>query len=472
MSVPEEVRAKILVEEVVIENFKSIKRLVLKLKPGVNLLVGPNAGGKTNILEAIYFLYRALVEEPSRSPYMPHSPQYWSPVDLLYNRDPSARLRYEIGLRYLVKDRGRVLEFRPRFVAEFAVTPDRGTIIPVYLALDYSGDAKLEFFSGGLRFFLRQELFGYVKELGSDVERLASGLMKVADGFYVMERSFGELGAQSLAALLSILFTPLYAKERVVEVERGVVAVALLIYPWFPIPLALRGRVVSEDEFRGFDLGSEPPVFTPFGVREVLKGVTLLKHPDIGALREPRHLAQMERLDPRATNLAPVLFALVGRRGGFPDRIMFALSRLFPGTRIRLSPQFGRVAITVEENGLELPPPNIADGMLKLLAILTAVELGPSILLIDEIENSMHAEMLEYVIDELNSLEIPVLVATHSPIVVDLVGPERTYVVRKELGTGTVIEGFGNAEELRRRLGELGVAFSDYVFYEKTRSGS
>jgi predicted ATP-dependent endonuclease of OLD family len=41
---------KVFPEQITIENFKSIKRITLKLKPGVNLLVGPNRAGKTNIL--------------------------------------------------------------------------------------------------------------------------------------------------------------------------------------------------------------------------------------------------------------------------------------------------------------------------------------------------------------------------------------------------------------------------------------
>ncbi len=86
----------------------------------------------------------------------------------------------------------------------------------------------------------------------------------------------------------------------------------------------------------------------------------------------------------------------------------------------------------MQERGLELPPPNMPDGLIKVLAIATAVELEPSLLLIDEIENSLHAKALEVIFDLLNNLEVPVLVATHSPILVDLVGPERTIIVNKD----------------------------------------
>ncbi len=162
--------------------------------------------------------------------------------------------------------------------------------------------------------------------------------------------------------------------------------------------------------------------------RIVLENILLLRHPDIGALREPKPLAGMLRLDERATNLAPVLLSLQAKLGGFSERIQRIFKELFPSLGIRLHTKFGRVAILCEEDGLELPPSNIADGAIKLLSILTAIELKPSILLIDEIENSMHARMLEYVVDELDSLDIPVVVATHSPVVVDLVGSEKTII--------------------------------------------
>jgi len=82
----------------------------------------------------------------------------------------------------------------------------------------------------------------------------------------------------------------------------------------------------------------------------------------------------------------------------------------------------------------------VPDGLIKTLAIAVAVDLNPSILLIDEVENSLHARALEYVFDMLNSVKVPVLAATHSPNVVDLAGPERTFLVTRG-EDGTKVEG-------------------------------
>lgn len=82
---------------VVVRNFKSIGELELELRPGVNLLVGPNGAGKSNVLEAVRFARRALVE--AASPYLPHAPDYLSPLDVIYGRDPRREMVLGLGKR-------------------------------------------------------------------------------------------------------------------------------------------------------------------------------------------------------------------------------------------------------------------------------------------------------------------------------------------------------------------------------------
>ena len=173
-------------------------------------------------------------------------------------------------------------------------------------------------------------------------------------------------------------------------------------------------------------------------------------------------------MNERATNLPSVLLSLLGRHGSWPERISRALEELFPGSSISVETKYNHAFLIVRENDMILPPPNIPDGLIKLITLMTAIELNPTILLIDELENSMHARMLEYVIDELNTLDIPVLIATHSPVVVDLVGPEKVIIVDKRPVTRTVIEKIEDPEKLSKKLKELGVALSDYIFLSKT----
>lgn len=463
-----EPKSKVFIDKIVVENFKSIKKLELKLQPGINLLVGPNASGKTNILEALYFLYKALVEEPAKTPYMPHTPEYWSPLDLVYGKDPSNHIAYRINMvhRFLHED-NNVLEENVEFSVKLSITPDAITIRPVEIGIDYQGDTRILFKENSVEVYVRRDLYENVKDLLSARDREVFKDAYEEEDYIVIDiglrrPAMSPLPLRMLMASLLWVSHLIAFKDSIVYHEVNIPLLAK------SIPILHRMFRKGIGVFKGYPIAGPGMMLSIYDITSVLGRIILLKHPDIGRLREPQSIQKTDRLDVRATNLAQVLYALLGRYGGLPSRISDALLRLFPGTRIKLSPYYGRVALMVEEDGLELPPPNIPDGLFKLLAILTAVELKPSLLLIDEIENSMHYRMIEYVVDVLNHLEIPVLVATHSPHIVDLVGPERTIVVSKKPGEGTVAERFSNIEELRRRLDELGVAFSDYIFHAVT----
>ncbi|MCE4610558.1 MAG: ATP-binding protein, partial [Desulfurococcales archaeon] len=229
------------------------------------------------------------------------------------------------------------------------------------------------------------------------------------------------------------------------------------------------------NEVRGFSFKGPPiMILSPlwmmsWGIHEILEGIIFLRHPDIGAVGKPREIRGSMYLSERAENLGEVLLTLQAKSGSLPDPIVYALKKGFPGLTVRLEIGLGRVALVAEEMGVRLNPPNMPDGLIKLLAIATAASLEPSVLLIDELENSMHAELLELAIDMLNRLETPVLIATHSPLVVDMVEPERVIVLSKEPGGPTRVERLSEKRDLLRRLEELGVSLGDAVFHSVTR---
>jgi DNA replication and repair protein RecF len=47
-----------MVSDLRLQNFRSYKDELFEFEPGVNIIVGPNASGKTNLLEAILVLAR------------------------------------------------------------------------------------------------------------------------------------------------------------------------------------------------------------------------------------------------------------------------------------------------------------------------------------------------------------------------------------------------------------------------------
>jgi len=43
-------------KKLVLKNFRSYSDITIKLNNGINLIIGKNAQGKTNLIESIYFL--------------------------------------------------------------------------------------------------------------------------------------------------------------------------------------------------------------------------------------------------------------------------------------------------------------------------------------------------------------------------------------------------------------------------------
>ncbi|MFX0008957.1 MAG: AAA family ATPase [Candidatus Hermodarchaeota archaeon] len=116
------------------------------------------------------------------------------------------------------------------------------------------------------------------------------------------------------------------------------------------------------------------------------------------------------------------------------------------------------------EEDIEIHPPGISDGFYKFLAILTALDQDASIVVIDEIENSLYAENLQYIIDELKHAERPIVIATHSPTVVDLIDLEDLIIVEKT-AEGSVLKRIKDVEKLKEKLHEQGITYSESWLY-------
>ncbi|GAA5443987.1 hypothetical protein Misp06_02167 [Microbulbifer sp. NBRC 101763] len=67
---------------------------------------------------------------------------------------------------------------------------------------------------------------------------------------------------------------------------------------------------------------------------------------------------------------------------------------------------------------------HVNDGMLRLMAILTQLEIGNAFLLFDEIENGINPELVEYLMDHLVDSDDQVLVTTHSPVILNFLDDE------------------------------------------------
>jgi predicted ATPase len=74
--------------------------------------------------------------------------------------------------------------------------------------------------------------------------------------------------------------------------------------------------------------------------------------------------------------------------------------------------QFGDTIVKTEAR-------HVADGFLRMLAVFAQLSKEQSFLLLDEIENGVNPELIEFLIDELVGASPQVLITTHSPMVLN-----------------------------------------------------
>jgi predicted ATPase len=201
--------------------------------------------------------------------------------------------------------------------------------------------------------------------------------------------------------------------------------------------------------------------------------IVILKGINYSFIREPAKLRKEHNILEDGRNVINVLYSLFLKNNNkLPDRLKQILSYIFNDTTLLFDlTQDGRILLRLFEKyasgrQLELAAPGISDGFYKVLTILTALESEPSLLMIDELENSLHAEALELIVDELKSSHFMIIITTHSPVVVDIAAPEDLILVSKG-DEGSIFERTKNPEKIREELTKAKITLSERWLYGK-----
>ena len=112
------------------------------------------------------------------------------------------------------------------------------------------------------------------------------------------------------------------------------------------------------------------------------------------------------------------------------DDIQAKLSKIYPQLKhLDLSSlRSGWKTLAVQEHFadtiIKTEARHVADGFLRMLAVFTQLSKEQSFLLLDEIENGINPELIEFLIDELVGANPQVLITTHSPMVLNYLEDE------------------------------------------------
>jgi predicted ATPase len=176
--------------------------------------------------------------------------------------------------------------------------------------------------------------------------------------------------------------------------------------------------------------------------------------------------------DERGTGLAGLYDALLGRDRGAFIRLEERFTALFPtAASLRLdNTEDGKKALGLTlRDGTAVSADAMSEGMLYWLAFAIVEHLAPvEMILIEEPENGLHPSRIREVMKVLREVSerTQILLATHSPLVINELAPEEVTIVTREPERGTICTPMRETKMFEARskvyaLGELWLSYAD-----------
>jgi predicted ATPase len=405
-------------KKVFIKNFKSLHDCEIDIGK-LNVVVGANASGKSNLIEAFRLLRKIYVEKDS-FPFL----EWWGYDNVVWQR--KEELSLTIGLLFNIEKRDVFFEI--------ICTGAGGKFQILKEVLDVKGYVRFEkegeliviihnpdFIDDVIKNPLKYE----ASPKKAKLKKLKSQLSKEIRYQVDFEEK-----------LLEFFFNyPAIYYEREFEAGKSVSLIQIL-----------------------FDTAKD-------SIIESFSKLSILSPLNIRSMKSPQPFRREETLKEDGTNIASVYHTIYLKEGKIPEEIYNPFTMVFP--KIDVRPHItddGRVMIKFFEDGLELLPPNTSDGFYKILTVLIAIYLKPPLLIIDEIENSLHPSTLELILDTIGIGDTQAIITTHSPVVVDMTELSNIILVEKEQGESK-FKRIKDPEKIKEFLIEKGITFSEGWIY-------
>jgi predicted ATPase len=424
------------IKNIWIKNFKSLKNVEIELRD-FNLLVGPNGSGKTNIIE-VFKLIKRIHFQFQVNPFI----EWWGYQNVVWMGEEE--LPITIGYEF------EIAGYAARY--EVCITGRAGKFEVLKEIIDVLGVVTIDRVGNTIRIQHNPDLVDAFFEDIKDARIIG----EVPERRGLIDKTY-EAVLQD-----SFIFTGWSARY-----HKNWAILTLHIPQMEGEPLKVISPVVKTFSDAREREVAMPLVGLVIGER-FLEPKILLRQLDFKTIKTPKPVKKDTVLAEDGSNLSNV-FHTIYMEKDVPSRIKSVINAVFGENKeIMIKPALtddGRVYIRVYEGDHILYPPMVADGFWKLLSILLAIETKPALLIIDELENSLHPKALEYVVTELKNSGCTVIAATHSPAVVDMVNPEDLLLVGKNSDGETEVRRIKEPEKLRSWMSEYGITLSEGWLY-------
>src|SRR3989304_6319157 len=447
-------------KKVFIKNFKSLHDCEIDIGK-LNVVVGANASGKSNLVEAFRLLKKIYADKDS-FPFL----EWWGYNNVVWQR--KEELSITIGLLFNIEGYDVYFEIvctgaGGKFQILREVLDVRG-----YVRFEKEGELNIiihnpdfidDFIKNPLKYEASTKARAKLKKLKSQLTKEIGyevDLEKKLLEYSFINLSVGDDFTEKKTGKRFILsnFPPSIWSSQISKKPEEITVLCPAIY--------------YEGEFEDGSSFLLPELLFDIAKNSIIESfgkLSILYPLNIRLMKVPQPFRREETIKEDGSNIASVYHTIYLKEGKIPEQIYNPLTMVFP--KIDVRPHItddGRVMIKFFEDGLELLPPNTSDGFYKILTVLIAIYLNPPLLIIDEIENSLHPSTLELILDTIKIGDTQAIITTHSPVVVDMTDLSNIVLVEKEQGESK-FKRIKDPEKIKEFLIEKGITFSEGWIY-------
>ena len=465
-----------------VENFKSFEKSTIILSP-LNVIVGPNGSGKTNLLESIKLAFDCVnYRGPTDYPFVP----FWGYNNAVYRSEPGRNIHFKFEFRVLEYD----------ILYEQLVTGEGGSLrfleekvlVKDYVEMRRVGSKlTIQYFPNFFKTISSDvTLMNYIRkernmEVRRDEEKKGKTAFESSQNYTVLDESRSIFAVD----IYHSFFGNETRKERsydLFEIHTNPVNDKIAYMRDIPIFLPIHMEKLNNriheriplldvyDFFRNDPLYLFSHLGSSRSTAKVKKKNLLLRHNFIYEMKKPVPLNYNSEGAVNGEWAVAWLFKTFNEQGKFSERIQRTMEDLFPGWKLgfKLTDEGNIILKVLDESipgsSFELYAPSLPDGFFKILLVLIALEAKPSLLMIDELENSLHDTAIQYILDSIRESGVYTIISTHSPLVINSTNLEELRILENRANHSTV-RSVTDPDSTKKKLVELGITPSESWLY-------